>query len=56
MTDQEHIERHIELHSNLDELIADWISQEEVRSFLDRPIKELLEWSYTQTIKPTNKR
>jgi hypothetical protein len=55
MTKQEHIQKHIDLHNALDELIADWISQEEIIPFTDRPIIELIRWSFDQTINPTNK-
>ena len=53
MTEKEHIDRHIELHKYLDELIADWITHTE-----NRPSKstvlELMQWSHTQTVQPDN--
>jgi len=55
MTRDEHIERHRQLHHSLDELLADWISN----SGVERPypsehtIKDLIEWSYQQTLNPT---
>jgi hypothetical protein len=61
MTTEEHRQRHIELHQALDELLADYIRHHplnlrdghDMRSFLSRPIGELLEWSASQTSAPT---
>lgn len=52
MNEQEHRERHIELHKSLDELLADFISHTEVLSS-KATISELVEWSYLQTVSPT---
>jgi len=53
MTKEEHIETHKKLHKSLDELVADFISHtEKIPS--KTTILELLEWSYKQTIDPTN--
>lgn len=52
MTREEHIERHKMLHEYFDELLADWISHTS-----NLPSKatvyELMQWSYRQTINPT---
>jgi hypothetical protein len=47
-----HRARHIELHRSLDELLADMIQQ---TSCLPSKITvlELLQWSHTQTVNPT---
>lgn len=53
MTREEHIKRHRELHRALDELLADFIQCNPWKlEFLTTPLKELLEWSYKQTIDP----
>ena len=52
MNEQEHKERHIELHKALDELLADFISHTE-GSLGKTTIMELIEWSHRQTISPT---
>ena len=49
----EHIKRHKELHKNLDELVADFISHTE-KLLSKTTIMELMEWSYKQTIEPNN--
>ena len=52
MTKEEHKQRHIKLHENLDELIGDYISQ--TKKMLSKTtIMELIEWSHQQTIEPT---
>jgi len=55
MTEQEHIERHEELHRMLDELIADFI-QHTGKLPSQTSILELMEWSHRQTIKPDDYR
>ena len=52
MTREEHIERHKQLHSSLDELLADWMINSGLERPLEHTILELLEWSYAQTINP----
>lgn len=59
MTKEEHRQRHQELHSALDELIADWINHgggaqpdEHGRIVSGKPIEELLRWSHRQTTEP----
>ena len=53
MTSKEHIQRHKELHKSLDELLADFMgATKESPFFLTRPIEDLIEWSYQQTLKP----
>lgn len=57
MTEDEHKQRHVELHEALDELIADWLSEQSLASG-KRPsnttIMELMEWSHAQTQNPTS--
>jgi hypothetical protein len=49
-----HYLRHIELHQALDELFADFIRHHPERTrFLDMSFRELMEWSYQQTLNPT---
>jgi hypothetical protein len=51
---EEHKARHIFLHENLDELFADFIQHHpQQHGFLERPIRELLEWSCEQKNNPT---
>lgn len=52
MTKEEHIERHKLLHKGFDELIADYISCTH-SLILNKPVGELMKWSYEQTINPT---
>ncbi len=53
----QHKARHILLHSMFDELLADYIAHhrsiEEVAFVLHQPINKLMEWSYEQTINPS---
>ena len=51
ITEEEHKQIHVELHKALDRLLADFIGHTK-EPFLDRPIKDLIDWSYKQTIKP----
>lgn len=54
MKKDEHKQRHIELHKALDELFADYITHHPGKSrFTKVTIGELLEWTYEQTINPT---
>ena len=54
MTREEHIEAHKRLHAALDDLFADYIRHHhEITNFLERPISELAQWSYEQTLDPT---
>ena len=55
--EEEHRERHVELHRMLDELLADFISGKSNKSALlsKTSIMELMYWSYEQTLKPTEK-
>lgn len=61
ISEDEHIYFHEELHKNLDELISDWILQQnnispdEKALLLDRTnLFILIDWSYNQTINPTS--
>lgn len=54
MTDEEHKQRHIELHRAFDELLADWLGQVEGASIHDE-IYKLMEWSHGQTNQPTGR-
>jgi len=51
MTREEHIQRHIELHKALDELLADWIRH--TNGSLYDPLDGFLKWSFEQTKDPT---
>lgn len=48
----EHRDRHIELHDNLDELLADWVRNTESAGYLSQPIINLINWSHKQTLTP----
>ena len=48
---EEHIERHIQLHKSLDELIADFIGHTG-KLPSKTTILELMQWSFEQTINP----
>lgn len=52
MNKEEHKQRHKELHKYLDELIADFIGHTE-RLPSKIKLTELMEWSYKETINPT---
>jgi len=53
MKKEDHKLRHVQLHQSLDELFADFIRHNpDKKEFLNVPIKELLDWSYKQTITP----
>jgi hypothetical protein len=52
MTPAEHRARHVLLHRMFDELMADWLGH---TGFLppEQSLVALMEWSYTQTLDPT---
>ena len=52
MTREEHIEIHKELHQNFDRLLADFIYHTG-KLPSKTTLMELMEWSYQQTINPT---
>ena len=52
MNQEEHRQRHVELHASFDELFADWIEHTKLSTYTTQPIIELLEWSHQQTIEP----
>jgi hypothetical protein len=54
MTKQEHIERHKILHTHLDELLADFMS-ETGKLPSKSSLMELMEWSYLQTKNPSDR-
>ena len=59
MTKEEHKERHQKLHRSLDELIADWLDHQLLSSnkrFSNTTIMELIEWSYQQTLNPSDEK
>lgn len=49
---KEHKARHQLLHKELDELVADFITHTNSRPS-KATVMELIEWSYTQTLNPT---
>ena len=51
----EHKKRHEELHKNLDELVADFINHTK-KLPSKSTVMELMEWSFKQTVKPTEDR
>ncbi len=52
MNKREHIKRHKELHKNLDELIADYLSATR-KNLSNSTIMDLIDWSFEQTTNPT---
>lgn len=52
MDAKEHKERHAYLHRCLDELVADYIGHTNNLPS-ETSVMQLMNWSYTQTIKPT---
>lgn len=55
LTNEEHKKRHIELHKAFDELLADYL-QTTGKLPYHSSLRELMEWSYSQTVKPTEKK
>ena len=53
MTVEEHRAKHIHLHHCLDELIADYISQNETKFLSGTTLLDIMEWSHAQTQNPT---
>lgn len=53
MSEKEHKERHILLHKHFDELLADFI-RITGKAPLTLLIKDLVNWSHKQTLKPEN--
>ncbi len=51
---EEHIQRHVELHKALDELIADYITHKEGLP-AETTVMQLIEWSHKQTKDPEEK-
>ena len=51
-TKGEHLARHIELHHNLDELLADFMKHTGNVPVSEVPIGFLMKWSHKQTIMP----
>lgn len=57
MTQEQHQERHLQLHKSLDELAADWLQHQPLNSdkrFSNTTIMELMQWSHQQTIDPVS--
>ncbi len=54
MTHDEHRERHKMLHKYLDELVADWITHADSLPSKNS-VMDLMDWSYEQTLNPTEK-
>ena len=53
MTRDEHIQRHLELHRSLDELVADFIIHNN-ESLSNTSILDLIYWSFKQTTNPSD--
>ena len=54
LTYNQHRTKHLKLHAALDELFADYIIQHpQETEFTEMPLIKLLEWSYEQTLNPT---
>jgi hypothetical protein len=53
MTLEEHKARHVELHKKFDELLADFIYHTGAMPSTST-LKELIDWSYDQTINPSD--
>lgn len=51
-TEQEHKERHVELHRALDELVADFF-RHTGKFPSDTSLMSLMEWSHQQSLSPT---
>lgn len=54
MAEDAHRQRHVALHVALDELLADFIRHTSEPP-LQRPIIDLIQWNYGQTLSPTEK-
>jgi len=52
ITKEEHIKKHKELHSSLDELLADFIDKT-MSNLSNTTLMDFLTWSYEQTKNPT---
>ena len=55
MSEEEHRLRHVALHNSFDELLADYMThtkREGGEQITQRPIIDLLQWSYKQTQEP----
>lgn len=46
---EEHINRHVEIHKVLDELVADWLSADNTNLPSRKTVLELMKWSHAQT-------
>lgn len=55
MNREKHIERHKHLHKELDELLADFLVHNPLKSPSETTIMELMQWSHKQTQNPTAK-
>ena len=52
LSKEEHKIRHKKLHKMLDELIADYMRHTEKFISSDSTLRDLMEWSYKQTMEP----
>ena len=53
MNHDEHVARHRVLHEALDEIVADYLRWNPGRPSSDVTVEELIEWSYKQTLNPS---
>jgi hypothetical protein len=52
-TKDDHLERHKGLHKCLDELLADYLIHNPKKGLGNTNLIDLIEWSFNQTINPT---
>lgn len=55
VTLEEHRLRHVELHSAVDELIADFLTHNNGSLLSNTTLLDLIRWSHAQTLEPTEK-
>lgn len=55
-TPEEHRKRHVELHHEFDELMADFLAHNRGKLPSNTTLTELMEWSHAQTLEPTERK
>jgi hypothetical protein len=56
MTREEHQQEHIALHRAFDQLVADFLMHHPAALPSETTLKQLMEWSYRQTVDPESDR